>query len=196
MQNPTKRRRNRLQYDRNDKLITKSIDTTAAEVVKYLYKLGLTVSFAESCTGGMLSESITSVSGASEIFECGVCSYSNRIKKEVLGVSEQTLKNFGAVSAETAREMSEGVKKLSGANIAVSVTGIAGPTGGTPEKPVGTVWLCVMTDHSSAARNLKLYDRGEELTRTYIRKLTTHKALEAVLEAAKQDYETRQKECL
>lgn len=184
-----------MKYDNYDKSVTKSIDSEARLVVEYLYTQGLTVSFAESCTGGMLSESITSVSGASEVYEVGVCSYSNRIKRELLGVSARTLEGHGAVSGETAAEMAAGIKRLSGADIAVAVTGIAGPTGGTEEKPVGTVWLAVMTDDGCEARNLKLYDRGEELSREYVRKLTTYEALCEVYKAAQQITKARQNKC-
>ena len=95
-----------MQNDKNDKLITNSIDTNAVKVVKWLSKHEFTISFAESCTGGMLSEAITSVSGASKVYECGICSYSNRIKESVLGVSGDTLRKYGAVSEQTAIELS------------------------------------------------------------------------------------------
>lgn len=110
-------------------------------LVAELTKRNLKIAVAESCTGGMISEMITDVSGASGVFECGVCSYSNRIKNEVLGVSKETLEKYTEVSTQTAEEMAFGVQKLSGADIAVSTTGIAGPTGGTAENPVGTVCM-------------------------------------------------------
>lgn len=112
-------------------------DTLQENIVHMLMKKKLKVATAESCTGGLISERITRVSGSSEVFDCGICSYANEIKHKVLGVSEETLNVLGAVSAETAIQMAEGVKKLSGADIGISTTGIAGPTGGTPEKPVG-----------------------------------------------------------
>ena len=107
-------------------------DTLQENVVQTLAKKGLKVATAESCTGGLVSERITRVSGSSEVFDCGICSYSNEIKHKVLGVNEETLSVLGAVSAETAIQMAEGVKKLSNADIGISTTGIAGPTGGTP----------------------------------------------------------------
>ena len=100
---------------------------------------GLTISVAESCTGGALSHTITSIPGASSYFDCGYITYSNQSKTEMLGVDIQTIKTFGAVSEEVALEMVIGLATRSHSDIAVSVTGVAGPTGGTSEKPVGIV---------------------------------------------------------
>ena len=100
---------------------------------------GLTISVAESCTGGSLSYAFTSISGASSYFDCGYITYSNRSKVELLGVDIQTIKTYGAVSEQVALEMVIGVATKSHSDVAVSITGIAGPTGGTPEKPVGMV---------------------------------------------------------
>ncbi len=113
----------------------------AAELVSLLKERHLFVSTAESLTGGLISQLITSVPGASEVLECGVCSYSNRIKHEVLGVNEDTLKLYSEYSPQCALEMAQGVRSLAGADIGISTTGIAGPGGGTPEKPVGTVYV-------------------------------------------------------
>lgn len=110
-------------------------------LVKVLSEKQIKIATAESCTGGMLSEMITNVSGASGVFECGICSYSNRIKIQVLGVNPQTIERYTEVSTQTAEEMAKGVLALSKANIAVSTTGVAGPTGGTDENPVGTVCI-------------------------------------------------------
>ncbi|MFA6730795.1 MAG: CinA family protein [Eubacteriales bacterium] len=120
---------------------TVKIKASAARLVGRLLEKNKKISTAESCTGGLISYAITSVPGASGVFETGICAYSNRIKETVLGVKNQTLENFGAVSGETAIEMAEGVKLLAGADYAVAVSGIAGPGGGSEEKPVGTVWL-------------------------------------------------------
>ena len=109
--------------------------------VKLLKAKGLTIATAESCTGGLLSERITSVSGASDVFELGICSYSCRIKNEILGVDTDVIEKYGVVSSETALEMVRGIKRISSADVCVSVTGIAGPSGGTPEQPVGTVYI-------------------------------------------------------
>jgi len=110
---------------------------------KLLEDNNLTVSTAESCTGGKIASLITSVPGSSDWFRGSVVAYDNSIKTGVLGVSKETLRLYGAVSAETAGEMARGVRRLMGTDYAVAVTGIAGPTGGTTEKPVGTVWLAI-----------------------------------------------------
>lgn len=191
MQNQVKRWGIRVQYDKNDKMITNGIDRAAVKVVKWLSEHGLTIALAESCTGGMLSEAITSVSGASLVYECGVCSYSNRIKESVLGVKSSTLREYGAVSEQTAIEMAKGVKVLASSDIAVGITGIAGPLGGTDEKPVGTVWVSVATDNEAFAKNLMLYNRGENLKRGTIRRLTTYEALKMVLKALGEENESR-----
>lgn len=114
-------------------------------LVKTLGEKKLKIATAESCTGGLISKMITDVSGASEVFDCGVCSYANEIKAKVLGVREEDLREFGAVSKEVAMQMAQGVRELSGADIGISTTGIAGPTGGSEEKPVGTVFIGVST---------------------------------------------------
>jgi nicotinamide-nucleotide amidase len=103
------------------------------------------IAVAESCTGGGVGARITNVSGASEVFDGGVISYSNEIKARVLGVSQENLDTYGAVSAQVAKEMAQGVMRLMNADYGLSVTGIAGPTGGTPEKPVGLVYIGLAT---------------------------------------------------
>ncbi len=109
------------------------------DVVALLDGRGLTLALAESCTGGMVAARVTGTPGASRVFTGGVTAYANEAKARLLGVSESTLEKFGAVSEETAREMAEGARRALGANFGVSVTGIAGPGGGSGEKPVGTV---------------------------------------------------------
>jgi PncC family amidohydrolase len=115
-------------------------------LVKLLTDKKQKIATAESCTGGMIAQMITSVAGASAVFDCGIVSYSNEIKNSVLGVKAETLEKYGAVSEQTASEMAQGVKKISGADFAVSVTGIAGPGGGSKEKPVGTVYMGIAYD--------------------------------------------------
>ena len=110
-------------------------------VGRMLAERKLTISVAESCTGGFISHRITNVSGSSAYFDRGVVSYSNRAKMDILHVPGDVLEKFGAVSEEVARAMAEGVRKISSADIGISVTGIAGPTGGTPEKPLGLVYI-------------------------------------------------------
>ena len=114
---------------------------TDREIVQKLIEKGITIATAESCTGGKISSTITDVPGSSSIFGYGMVTYSNEAKMKILGVKEETLKRVGAVSEEIAFEMAEGLKNLSGADVAVSVTGIAGPGGGSIEKPVGLVYM-------------------------------------------------------
>ena len=109
------------------------------EVVHALKRQGLMLATAESCTGGWMAQVITSVAGSSEWFERGFVAYTNLAKREMLGVSTTTLSRYGAVSEQTARAMAEGALTHSHAQVALAITGIAGPSGGTPEKPVGTV---------------------------------------------------------
>ena len=113
------------------------------ELKELLLKKGLTLSTAESCTGGMVAARIVNVPGSSQYFLGGVVAYDNSVKVKLLGVKEETLKAYGAVSPQTAKEMVEGVKRLLGTDCAVSTTGIAGPTGGTKEKPVGLTYIGV-----------------------------------------------------
>ncbi len=117
--------------------------TLEEKVVKVLNEKGLVLASAESCTGGLIAKRITDVSGSSAVFNCGIVSYSNDIKEKVLGVKHETLETYGAVSEQTVREMVRGVLKVSGADIAVSVSGIAGPTSDNTKKPVGLIYLAV-----------------------------------------------------
>ncbi len=157
-------------------------DTLQEKVVEKLRARNIKLATAESCTGGLISERITSVSGASEVFDCGVCSYSNEIKHKVLDVSEETLSVLGAVSSETAMQMAEGVRRLADADLAVSTTGIAGPTGGTPEKPVGLVFCGICTKNKTYAIKLLLGGNiNKTNSRSYIRKLTSDAVLFTIL---------------
>jgi len=115
------------------------LSNEAQKLSELLITNGLTISVAESCTGGSLSNVITSIPGASSYFDSGYITYSNQSKIKMLGVSIQTIKTYGAVSEEVALEMVIGVVNRSHSDVVVSITGVAGPTGGTPEKPVGTV---------------------------------------------------------
>lgn len=122
--------------------------------VKLLKEKGLKLTTAESCTGGLIAKMITDVSGASEVFECGIISYSNEIKTSILGVRPSTLAQFGAVSEETVTEMAQGALKVSGADISVAVSGIAGPTSDNTEKPVGLIWIAVSTSGRTTTKKL------------------------------------------
>ena len=115
------------------------LSNEAQELLELLIAKGLTISVAESCTGGSLSHAITSIPGASCYFDCGYITYSNQSKVDMLGVDIQAIKTYGAVSEQVALEMVIGLATKSHSDIAVSITGVAGPTGGTTEKPVGTV---------------------------------------------------------
>lgn len=124
-------------------------------VADQLIERGLTLAAAESCTGGMFGAAMTDVPGISAVFDRSLVTYSNEAKMQELGVREETLEQYGAVSEETAREMAEGVREASGADIGVSVTGIAGPDGGTEEKPVGTVYYALATkDHTVSRKTI------------------------------------------
>ncbi len=115
----------------------------AGVVVERCRESGMTLGTAESCTGGMVSAALTEVAGASEVFPGGVVSYANEVKQEVLGVPEAVLIDHGAVSAECAVAMAEGARRVVGSDLALALTGIAGPGGGSAEKPVGLVYLAV-----------------------------------------------------
>ncbi len=174
-----------MEYNKSDKSVTESVDILAKNVVKYCCCKDYTISTAESLTGGMISKFITSVPGSSKVFELGVCSYSDRIKNKVLGVKKETLLKYTAVSEQTANEMSAGIQDLSGSDIAVAVTGIAGPDGGTDENPVGTVYVSVRFKEKRNTKNLRLYKRYDNLCREDIRLLTTKEAFEMILELTK-----------
>lgn len=127
-----------------DAIYTDSGETLAETVVRLLKQKGLKVSTAESCTGGLIAEKITNVPGASEVFEYGISSYSNRIKQTALSVSEKSLYLYGEVSEQVAVEMAKGIKKKSGSQLAAAVTGFAGPSGGNRNNPAGTVYIAVI----------------------------------------------------
>ena len=115
------------------------------KIIRVLQKKKKTISIAESCTGGILSERLTSVPGASKVFGWGIVSYSAQAKQKLLNVSRTMIKNYGEVSKEVATAMAFGVKKVSKSDYAIGITGIAGPTGGTKEKPVGLVYLSLIS---------------------------------------------------
>lgn len=127
------------------------------EVVGRLLKeKGLTVSVAESCTGGYLGHQFTKVAGSSAYFMGGILSYSNEVKINQLGVKAETLATFGAVSEETVIEMSENIRKLCNTSFGLATSGIAGPDGGTEEKPVGTIWIAIASEHQTITKKLQL----------------------------------------
>ena len=132
------------------------------KTVEKLIEKKITVATAESCTGGMIASAITDVPGASAVFGYGMVTYSNEAKTSILGVREETLSRFGAVSKETAGEMAAGLKRVSHADVAVSVTGIAGPGGGSLQKPVGLVYMgLAVKDQVFIKKNLFSGNRDE-----------------------------------
>ncbi len=145
------------------------------EIARKLIKENLTLAVCESCTGGMLGSIITSLSGSSKYFKGGIIAYSNEVKDKIVGVKNHTLKKFGAVSRETAREMAQGVRRRLGSDIGIGITGIAGPTGGTKEKPVGLVYISVADRHRTIIN--RYIFKG---VRESIRKKACSAALEAL----------------
>lgn len=140
--------------------------TLEERVHEILTARGLKLAVAESCTGGTIASKFTAIAGASQYFMAGVVSYSNASKRDILGVSQESLNRYGAVSEQVAREMAEGIRRIAGADYAIATTGIAGPTGGSDEKPVGTVWMAVATPTKTIAimRNSGT-DRGQIISR-------------------------------
>jgi len=134
----------------------------AAVVLDACRARGLRAAVAESCTGGVLAARLTAVPGSSDVVEGGVVAYDNRVKRELLGVDDRDLQAYGAVSEPVARQMAAGVRERLGTAVGVGITGIAGPGGGTPEKPVGTVWIAASVEDAAwAARTLFIGDREE-----------------------------------
>ena len=135
-------------------------DQLEAVVVRLLAEKRKTLALAESCTGGFVAHRLTNIPGASAVFLAGIVSYSNEAKKSFLGVNPSTLESFGAVSEPVALEMAEGARQRAGADFSLAITGIAGPGGGTPEKPVGTVFIALATPEGTVAKKfLNEYDR-------------------------------------
>ena len=150
-------------------------------LIKILIKKKLKISFAESCTGGLLASSITSISGASKIFNLGLVTYSNQAKIKVLKVNKNIIKKYGAVSHECCSTMVKNLSKISKANINISITGIAGPKGGTKQKPVGLVYIGVKKGNKTQV-NKYLFKSKK---RASIQKATVKKAINLVLRAVK-----------
>ena len=164
-----------------DEIRSMKLEHILKKLVRECTKRGIRIATAESCTGGMISEWITSVPGSSAVIEFGVCSYSNRIKHKILGVREETLERFTEYSIQCAEEMAMGALKVSGADIAVSTTGIAGPSGGTDKDPVGTVYICVCDKHSANVRRFVFEGEFFDLTRNEIRTKAAKAALKMLL---------------
>jgi nicotinamide-nucleotide amidase len=149
----------------------------AAVVLEQCRSAGRKLAVAESCTGGLLGERITNVSGSSDVFLGGVIAYENSVKRDLLGVRQDDIDAYGAVSEQIALQMASGVKTKLGADVAISITGVAGPGGGTPEKPVGLTWIVVDFLEAKARRFQLIGDRAE------IRQRAAQSALEMVRRA-------------
>ena len=151
------------------------------KVVKSLSKKRLKISFAESCTGGLLSSSITSISGSSKVFTLGLVTYSNQAKINILKVPKKIIMKHGAVSYETCWSMVKNLYKISRTNISLSITGVAGPNGGTKQKPVGLVFIGVKKGNKTLVKKFLFKKR----TRNSIQRSTVYRALSLILSFAK-----------
>ena len=145
-------------------------------LVKKLIKKKLKISFAESCTGGMLSSKITSIDGSSKVFGLGLVTYSNQAKIKVLKINKNIINKYGAVSSECCRAMVVNLSKISGANINVSITGIAGPNGGSKQKPVGLVYIGV----KKGSKLIIKKNLFKKKNRKSIQKATVNRALDII----------------
>lgn len=154
------------------------------KLVSLLISKNIKIATAESCTGGLLSKKITDISGASKIFECGICSYSDKIKNKVLKVNNETLKTFSAVSEKTACEMAENIRNLAKADIGLSTTGYAGPLKNNPNETIGLVFVGVSFYNFCSAFKFNLSDElkniPENEIRNYIREKISNEALNLV----------------
>jgi len=151
------------------------------KIVKLLTKKKLKISFAESCTGGLLSSAITSVNGASKVFTIGLVTYSNQAKMSILKVPKKIIQKHGAVSIQCCLSMLNNLSKISKSNIAVSITGIAGPSGGSKQKPVGLVYVGIKKGNKIKIHKYLFKNKG----RSYIQKATVRKSLGLILNILK-----------
>jgi PncC family amidohydrolase len=147
------------------------------KILKLLTKKKLTLSFAESCTGGLLASSITSFSGSSKVFNMGLITYSNNAKVKLLKVPKKTITKYGAVSYETCLSMVKNLSKISRSNISISITGVAGPNGGTKEKPVGLVYVGL----KKGSKTIIKKNLFKSKKRVSIQKATVNQALKMIL---------------
>jgi len=147
------------------------------KIVKLLSRKKLKISFAESCTGGLLSNTITSVSGSSKVFTLGLVTYSNESKNTVLKIPKEKLKKYGAVSYETCLSMVKNLNKISKTGVSVSITGIAGPKGGSRKKPVGLIFIGIKKGNKTLVKKHLFKNKG----RLYIQKTAVNKSLELIL---------------
>ena len=155
--------------------------TKIQRVVKKLINKKIKISFAESCTGGMLSTIVTSIPGSSKIFNLGIVSYSNESKIKILKISKKIIKKYGAVSEQVCRFMVINASKIAKTKISISVTGIAGPDGGTKKKPVGLVYIGIKNGNNISIKKFLFKNKG----RDYIQKGSVRKCLELILDIFK-----------
>ena len=146
-------------------------------IVKLLKKKKFSISFAESCTGGMLSSAITSINGSSKVFTMGLVTYSNQSKIEILNVSKSTIRKYGAVSEQVCLAMVKNLNKINKNTMSISITGIAGPSGGTKKKPVGLVYIGIKKGNISKIKKCMFKNKG----RDYIRNAAVNKSLKLIL---------------
>ena len=153
------------------------LNNKSKKIVSLLKRKKLKISFAESCTGGLLSSSITSVRGSSKVFSLGLIAYSNQSKTKVLKVPKNVIKKYGSVSEQVCLVMVKNLNKISKTNISVSITGIAGPSGGTKIKPVGLVYVGIKKGNRTEVKKYLFKNKG----RSYIQKAAVNKSLGLIL---------------
>ena len=153
------------------------LNNKSKKIVSLLKRKKLKISFAESCTGGLLSSAITSVSGSSKVFTLGLIAYSNQSKTKVLKVSKNIIRKYGSVSEPVCLAMVKNINKISKTNMSVSITGIAGPSGGTKIKPVGLVYVGIKKGNRAEVKKYLFKNKG----RAYIQKAAVNKSLELIL---------------
>ena len=151
------------------------------KIISLLKRKKLKIAVAESCTGGLLSSAITSINGSSKVFNLGLVTYSNESKIKLLKISKKIIRKYGAVSEPVCKAMAKNVSKIGKANISISVTGIAGPHGGSKKKPVGLVYLGFKNDNKINIRKYLIKNKG----RSYIQKNVVRKCLELILRSLK-----------
>ena len=153
------------------------LNNKSKKIVKLLKKKKIKISFAESCTGGLLSSAITSVSGSSKVFNLGLVAYSNQSKIKVLKISKKLIRKYGAVSEQVCKAMAKNVSKIGKTNMSISITGIAGPSGGTKQKPVGLIYVGIKRGNKVKVNRYLFKNKG----RLYIQKATVNKSLDLIL---------------
>ena len=157
------------------------MNTKSKNIIKKLSKKKIKISFAESCTGGLLSSKITSVSGSSKIFSLGLVTYSDQSKIKILKIPKKTIKKYGAVSKQVCIAMAQNVSKIAKTSMSVSITGIAGPKGSRKNKPVGLVYIAVKKNKKINAKKFFFKNKG----RSFVQKAAVNKSLELILSALK-----------